>query len=87
MEEAIRKNEAQYKSLIEYNPDTVMGIDLEGNFTLVNDSCTRITGYSKMGNRCWKRSKGPLLGLGVCAKYFRMAQKDSIRNGNLHMVL
>ncbi len=47
MEEMIRKNEAQYKSLIEHNPDAVFAIDLEGDFTLVNESCTRIIGYSE----------------------------------------
>src|SRR5690606_1771927 len=47
MEEAIRKNEAQYKSLIEHNPDAVFGVDLEGRFTIVNERCTKITGYSE----------------------------------------
>lgn len=47
IEEAIRKNEAQYKSLIQYNPDAVYGINLDGNFILVNETCTRITGYNE----------------------------------------
>jgi len=47
MEEAIRRNEVQYQSLIKYNPDAVFGVDLEGNFTIINESCTRITGYSE----------------------------------------
>ncbi|WP_096200269.1 PAS domain S-box protein [Bacillus sp. FJAT-45350] len=47
MEAAIRKNEAQYKSLIEQNPDAVLAIDSEGRLIQTNKNCTRITGYTE----------------------------------------
>jgi diguanylate cyclase (GGDEF)-like protein/PAS domain S-box-containing protein len=46
LKEELKKSEDRYKSLIKYNPDAVLGLDLEGHFTVVNESCTKITDYS-----------------------------------------
>lgn len=47
LKKELEKSEDRYKSLIKFNPDAVLGLDLEGLFTVVNESCTKITGYSK----------------------------------------
>ncbi|MGA9110363.1 MAG: PAS domain S-box protein [Smithella sp.] len=47
MEEALRQSEEKYRSILENIQEGYFEVDLAGNFTFVNDSMSRITGYSK----------------------------------------
>ncbi len=47
LDEALVKSEEKYRTIIESIEDGYYETDLEGNFSFVNDSMCRITGYSK----------------------------------------
>jgi PAS domain S-box-containing protein len=47
VEEALRQSEEKYRTIIQYMEDGYYEIDLYGNFTFVNDSMSRILGYSQ----------------------------------------
>ncbi len=46
-EEALRKSEEKYRTILENIEDGYYEVDLEGNFTFFNDSMCRISGYPK----------------------------------------
>ncbi|MHB8578553.1 MAG: PAS domain S-box protein [Ignavibacteriaceae bacterium] len=46
-EQLIKKSEDRYRDLFENSNDLICLHDLDGNLLIVNDSATRITGYSK----------------------------------------
>lgn len=46
VEERLRLNEKRYKSLFENNPDMCFIVDLQGNYTSINKSFEKITGYT-----------------------------------------
>jgi PAS domain S-box-containing protein len=46
-EEALRRSEERYRSILEDMKDNYFEVDLAGNFTFVNDSTCRSLGYSK----------------------------------------
>ncbi|MGE3465535.1 MAG: PAS domain S-box protein, partial [Pyrinomonadaceae bacterium] len=46
-DEALAKSEEQYRELVENALDIIYTLDLEGNYTSVNDAGERITGYSR----------------------------------------
>lgn len=43
----LEASESRYESLFEHNPDAVFVMDLEGNFTSVNQAAVDISGYSE----------------------------------------
>jgi len=47
MEEKLKKSEEKYRSLIEQASDAIYMVDFKGNFTEVNESMCKMTGYSK----------------------------------------
>jgi len=56
-EEALRKSEEKYRSILENIEDGYYEVDLEGNFTFFNDSLCRIHGYLQeelMGMNYWR---------------------------------
>ena len=46
-EEALRQSEEKYRTIIQYIEDGYYEVDLRGTFTFVNDSMSRILGYSR----------------------------------------
>jgi two-component system, NtrC family, sensor kinase len=46
-EEALRRSEERYRTMLEEMEEGYYEVDLEGNFTFVNDAMTRILGYSR----------------------------------------
>ena len=46
-ESALRESEEKFRSIIETTPDGYYEVDLEGNFTFLNDSMCTILGYSR----------------------------------------
>jgi PAS domain S-box-containing protein len=46
-ESALRESEEKFRSIIETTPDGYYEVDLEGNFTFVNDSMCTILGFSR----------------------------------------
>ena len=46
-QDALRKSEEKYRTILEVIEEAYYEIDLEGNFTLVTDSMSRILGYTK----------------------------------------
>ena len=46
-EEALRESEEKYRTILENIEEGYFEVDLAGNFTLVNDSLCRITGYDR----------------------------------------
>jgi diguanylate cyclase (GGDEF)-like protein/PAS domain S-box-containing protein len=47
MEEALKKSEARYRAILEEIEEGYYEVDLNGNFTFVNDSICRLLGYSR----------------------------------------
>jgi two-component system sporulation sensor kinase A len=47
MEEALRRSEERYRSIVELAPDAVIAVDLNGVITSVNAAFSRLSGYSK----------------------------------------
>ncbi|MFU8796194.1 MAG: PAS domain S-box protein [Dehalococcoidia bacterium] len=47
VEEALRRSEERYRTILEETGDGYFESDLKGNFTFVNDAETRLLGYSK----------------------------------------
>ncbi len=47
MEKALRQSEERYRTIIDEIDDGYYEVDLAGNFTFVNDSMSRILGYSR----------------------------------------
>ena len=47
VEKALRESEERYRELFENANDIVFTIDLEGNFTSLNKTGERITGYNR----------------------------------------
>jgi len=47
VEDALRKSEEKYRSIIELAPDGIITVDMKGVITSVNSTFLRLTGYSK----------------------------------------
>jgi diguanylate cyclase (GGDEF)-like protein/PAS domain S-box-containing protein len=47
LEEAVKKSEERYRTILEEIQDSYFEVDLAGNFTFVNDAMCRTLGYSK----------------------------------------
>lgn len=47
VEEALRKSEERYRTLLEEMDEAYYEVDLRGNFTFVNDALCRLLGYSR----------------------------------------
>jgi PAS domain S-box-containing protein len=46
-QEALKKSEEQYRTILENTDEAIYEVDLAGNFTFVNEAAGRIFGYSK----------------------------------------
>ncbi|KQX67246.1 PAS domain S-box protein [Paenibacillus sp. Root444D2] len=46
-ERNLQDNEQRYKSLFDYHPDLIYSMDLEGNYTSINQSFEELMGYTK----------------------------------------
>ncbi len=65
LEEALMQSEERYRTILEEMEDAYYEVDLAGNFTFVNDSTCRYTGYAK----------DELIGV----NYRKFAHKDDIK--------
>jgi len=88
-EEAVKRSEERYRSMLEEMGDRYFEVDLDGNFTFVNDAVCRTMGYTReeMIGMSYKKLQVPETGEAVGSVFAEVYRSGVPQKGFVHKVL